>query len=246
MYKSLNPNQRDVMFQCLMLANHSENEWDFGGEIISCKPGQFITSLDSLSSACAQQVKTKSVRTALLKLEKWGFLANRSTKTGRLITICKWDTYQNLEYEPGKDGGKERAKHGQRAGKERAANKNGKNENNVNNLKEKEKKEKSVVTKRFTPPSLLEVQDYISSKDFKVNALAFIDYYQSNGWKVSRNPMKDWQASVRLWNRRNLDNEKSRQPAPSRAKRVSDKLDQIARDAAKRAGIEGDLGECPF
>lgn len=32
-----------------------------------------------------------------------------------------------------------------------------------------------------------------------VEAQRFWDYYQSNGWKVGRNPMKDWKASVRVW-----------------------------------------------
>ena len=31
----------------------------------------------------------------------------------------------------------------------------------------------------------------------------FINYYQANGWKVGRNPMKDWEAAVRNWMSRN-------------------------------------------
>lgn len=34
-----------------------------------------------------------------------------------------------------------------------------------------------------------------------VEAQRFWDYYQSNGWKVGRNPMKDWKAAVRNWQR---------------------------------------------
>ena len=26
-----------------------------------------------------------------------------------------------------------------------------------------------------------------------------MDYYESNGWKVGRNPMRDWKATVRRW-----------------------------------------------
>ncbi len=97
MYKSLNSKQRDVLFACLMLTNHSENEWEFNGQIFKCKPGQFVTSLDSIAKNCGADVKVQSVRTALLKLEKWSFLTNESTKTGRLITICKWGAYQQDE-----------------------------------------------------------------------------------------------------------------------------------------------------
>jgi hypothetical protein len=34
-----------------------------------------------------------------------------------------------------------------------------------------------------------------------VEARRFWDYYESNGWKVGRNPMKDWKAAVRNWQR---------------------------------------------
>lgn len=34
-----------------------------------------------------------------------------------------------------------------------------------------------------------------------VEAQRYWDYYQSNGWKVGRNPMKDWKAAVRNWQR---------------------------------------------
>jgi len=42
----------------------------------------------------------------------------------------------------------------------------------------------------------------------------FIDYYTSNGWRVGKNPMKDWKAAVRSWER--SDNS----PAPFKEKRV--------------------------
>jgi len=35
----------------------------------------------------------------------------------------------------------------------------------------------------------------------------FLDHYESNGWKVGRNPMKDWKAAVRTWERNGLDKE---------------------------------------
>ena len=34
-----------------------------------------------------------------------------------------------------------------------------------------------------------------------VNAEHFFDYYESNGWKVGKNSMKDWKAAVRTWER---------------------------------------------
>lgn len=55
---------------------------------------------------------------------------------------------------------------------------------------------------RFTPPALEEVQRYVSEKGYRIDAQRFIDYYASNGWKVGKNPMRDWKAAVRNWQRR--------------------------------------------
>ena len=55
--------------------------------------------------------------------------------------------------------------------------------------------------KRFTPPTLQEVQDYCNERGNGVNAENFIDYYTANGWRVGKNPMKDWKACVRTWER---------------------------------------------
>lgn len=54
---------------------------------------------------------------------------------------------------------------------------------------------------RFTPPTLDEVKAYCSERNNTVDAQRFIDYYTANGWKVGRNAMKDWRASVRTWER---------------------------------------------
>jgi hypothetical protein len=94
MYRSLNSKQRDVMLQCLLLASHQGNTWEWNGQVITCKAGQFVTSLESIRDCCAKDVSIQNVRTALLKLEKWQFLTNKSTKSGRLITIINWESYQ--------------------------------------------------------------------------------------------------------------------------------------------------------
>ena len=53
--------------------------------------------------------------------------------------------------------------------------------------------------KRFTPPTFDEVKAYCIERKNNVDAQRFIDYYTANGWKVGRNSMKDWKATVRTW-----------------------------------------------
>ena len=62
---------------------------------------------------------------------------------------------------------------------------------------EKEVKEKR---KRFIPPTQDEVEEYAKEKGYTgFSAERFIAYHESNGWRVGRNPMKDWRATIRGW-----------------------------------------------
>lgn len=53
----------------------------------------------------------------------------------------------------------------------------------------------------FHPPTVEEVKAYCLERKNKVDAVRFVDYYTANGWKVGKNPMKDWRAAVRTWER---------------------------------------------
>ena len=55
--------------------------------------------------------------------------------------------------------------------------------------------------KRFDPPTVEEVQAYCSERNNSVDAQTFVDFYASKGWVVGKNPMKDWKAAVRTWER---------------------------------------------
>ena len=55
--------------------------------------------------------------------------------------------------------------------------------------------------KKFVKPTLAEVQAYCRERKNNVDAERWLDYYEANGWKVGKNPMKDWRAAVRTWER---------------------------------------------
>lgn len=56
-----------------------------------------------------------------------------------------------------------------------------------------------VGEKRFKPPSINDVTEYCSERKNTIDPQQFIDHYTSNGWKVGKNPMRDWKAAVRTW-----------------------------------------------
>lgn len=70
--------------------------------------------------------------------------------------------------------------------------------------------DKPPTRSRFVPPSVEEVAAYCNERGYTgVDPERFVDYYTSNGWKVGRNPMKDWKAAVRSWNGKEHTNGKA-------------------------------------
>ena len=82
---------------------------------------------------------------------------------------------------------------------------------------ESESESESVVTRtraRFTPPTAEDVAAYAKQLGKTIDAQRFVDFYACKGWKVGKNPMKDWKAAVRTWEQRDDD-------TPSQPKTVS-------------------------
>jgi len=78
-------------------------------------------------------------------------------------------------------------------------NKNVSENNNENNSSRKRGKRNG---KRFTPPTLVEISEFVISNHLSIDAQRFYDYYQCRGWKLSNNVcMKDWKAALRNWER---------------------------------------------
>lgn len=88
--------------------------------------------------------------------------------------------------------------------------------NNIdNNIVLSNDKSLSKTNKRFIQPTYEEVNLYCNERGNNVDAQAFVDFYTSNGWKVGNNPMKDWKAAVRTWEKRD-NKKKPAQPAPQK------------------------------
>lgn len=64
------------------------------------------------------------------------------------------------------------------------------------NIKENNKR-------KFTKPTIEEIQEYCDERNNGINANAFYDFYESKDWYVGKNKMKDWKACVRTWEQRN-------------------------------------------
>lgn len=82
---------------------------------------------------------------------------------------------------------------------------------------------------RFVRPSLDEVRAYCAERKNHVDPQRFLDYYDANGWRVGKNPMRNWQAAIRTWEKNGGGNGTARTPEQA----VADY------DAKMRAKVEG-------
>lgn len=89
----------------------------------------------------------------------------------------------------------------------------------VRTVKESIKK----TAKRFTPPTVDEVRAYCKERGNNVDPERFVDFYSSKGWMVGKNPMKDWKACVRTWER----SEKPQKKVGANGVQLTDDQDDI-------------------
>lgn len=177
--------KRSAWIDLLLLANHKNVKIAFDGKLIVVERGQHITSIRKL--ATRWNWSTNKVTRFLDLLASDQMIIRESDTKKTLITIVNYDVYQFSE------DTNETLTRQQRDTNETATRLN-KNDKNVNN--EKNKRE------GFQKPTLQEVTDYCNERKNNVDPEQFINFYESNGWKVGKNPMKNWKACIVTWERR--------------------------------------------
>jgi hypothetical protein len=109
----------------LLLANHKENRWH-GIEI---KPGQLVTSIDSLRKITGQTAR--SVRTGLERLKTTSEVTIKTTNRYTLITVENWALYQSDEDKTTSETTSNLTNKRQTNDKQTTTNKNDKNDKNI-------------------------------------------------------------------------------------------------------------------
>lgn len=90
-----------------------------------------------------------------------------------------------------------------------------KSNNNDNVIIKKSNNNTPSECRRFTPPTVEQVRDYCRERGNSVDPEKFVDFYTSKGWKVGKDPMKDWKASVRTWEKDSKPQKQESSPAGS-------------------------------
>ena len=109
----------------------------------------------------------------------------------------------------------------------------------------KKEKEKTTTSsspkereKRFAPPSQSEVSEYMTERGWKRSqemSFAFVDFYESKGWMVGKNKMKNWKAAVRTWERN--ENEITKPLSPAVQKLYSVDFSNIGEETVIKAAV---------
>lgn len=122
-------------------------------------------------------------------------------------------------------------------------------ENNPITLKEvnppisPQEKPHVIRARIFVKPSINDINEYIRKMGYAFTAEAFFDFYESKGWMIGKNKMKDWKAACRTWSRKREDygnnRRNSNDGATQRAKGVFDIIQRLAAedDARREAAV---------
>ena len=99
---------------------------------------------------------------------------------------------------------------------------------------------KSTTTKRkrFEKPTLSEIKAYCIERNNNVDAQHFYDYYESNGWKVGKNSMKNWQAAVRTWEKNSYTNT-TKQTKKTNTEQTLDAIYKVMNESEVEYGESG-------
>lgn len=181
--------------------------------VILSLPESWDYSINGLVAICKENVT--AVRSALDELKELGYLKvtkkmPNETESGRIEYI--YDIFENpIEKQDTEKQGIENL-HVESQGIENHTQLNTK-ESNTNKLNTKKLNKDNIREKRstrFIPPTVEEVRDYCNERNNNIDAENFVDYYESKGWMIGRNKMKDWKASVRTWERNGYSKPKNK------------------------------------
>lgn len=168
----------------LLMANHAEKKIMIGSEPVMLQPGTVIVSERNLMKRWGWG--NTRVRNFIKALENDRMVSKRTSQNQSTLTIENYTIYQEVQ-------STDKAPTKQSQSTDKAHNKNVKNVKNDNNN----------IYISFKPPTVEEVRAYCTNRNNTVNAETFVSFYESKGWYIGKNKMKDWKAAVRTWEKNN-------------------------------------------
>lgn len=200
-------------------------------------PDNWDYSINGLVAICTES--ETAIKSTLQELKRLGYLEiikimPDKSKSGRIEYI--YDIYETPKQEGKKQGLENLPLENQPLEIQPVENVGQLNTNPLNTKEENTNKLNTKNNRRFTPPTLEEVKAYCYERNNTVDPEHFIDYYSSNGWKVGKNPMKDWRASIRTWERNGFS--KPNKDFSKKVNKTAEELDDFYNMASNWAESE--------
>lgn len=236
LWKSNEPfDHRSAWIDLLLSAMHKDKTLIIDGEVFVVKRGSYMTSISKLAERWGWS-RGKAIR--FLNVLETEHMANtKRTPKGTLVTIEKYGFFQGdntvcSTTDGTTDGTTLDTTDGTTDGTQK---KNIKNVKNEKNIKEKDSTKVESKKKRYViPPPVEDVAAYCAERNNGIDAQAFLDFYQSRGWMMGKTKIKDWQATVRTWERKDREGNYGR----ARRNEKPAETDEYATEFYKQLGIE--------
>jgi len=167
----------EAWYDMLIAVNYSDSKTLIKGKLYNIKRGQSILSLDSWAKRWNWD-KSK-VRRFLNTLQADNMIELKSDTITTQLTICNYESYQ-----------------GERNADETPKKRKRNADETQTTLIEERKENKE---NKFIIPTFNDVLEYCMQNNLDVDCNKFINFYESKGWMVGKNKMKDWRAAVRNW-----------------------------------------------
>ena len=219
-----NNTARGLWLYLLVNANWKTGFNSDGTEI---KRGQVCRSLRNI--AADNDVNIKTIRYWLKKFEETGEIEVIRAHRYNVISIVNYAKYQDVPTDKGTITGTNTGTiTGTITGTDRTI--VTKKQSNKETIKPQYIGES--VRASFTPPSQEEVDQYINAKGYHFTADEFVSFYESNGWKVGRNPMKNWKAACTTWENRRMKEHPARQQKqqPQKVKTFLERYEELEQE----------------
>ena len=176
----------------LLKANHKDNKFMLGTELVKVKKGSMITSQKKL---CRQfRWGSTKLRNFLKVLQKDKMLLLETNTQSTHITICNYDSYQDSQ-----TANKKQTTHAQRTNNARTTTNN--NDNKVNNVNNNKRVTTEDIKNIIHDDKLLKLYGYRMLEEF-------IDYWvESDGKKAKHQMRKTFDIPLRLktWSKKDYN-----------------------------------------
>jgi len=178
-----------LFINLILLASHAPTEW----KGIRLDRGQLITGRKSLADQTG--LSEQSIRTALNHLKSTGEITIKATNKYSLITLVNYRKFQDIPD----------------TSTNTSTNTSTSSQPAANHIVTTKQDKQCIVKvadappakkKRFTPPTVEEVQAYCEERKNGIDPQVFVDHYAASGWMRGKTPIKDWKACMRTWERR--------------------------------------------